>query len=546
MSTPLLLGIDVGTGSARAGLFTPDGELAGRGEHAIRLWQPYPDHAEQSGEDIWRACCQAVAEALRSAGARGESVRGIGFDATCSLVAIDARGEPVSISLDGDDDRNVMVWMDHRATPDAVEINATGHPVLDYVGGTISPEMQTPKLRWIRRELPRSWERAKHWFDLPDFLTWRATGSAVRSLCSTVCKWTYLGHERRWDESYFAAIGLGELAAEQFARLGTDIRSPGELAGTLLPESARELGLAGGVPVAVSMIDAHAGALGTLGARGPAVALDRRLALIAGTSACHIAMLPEERRVQGVWGPYHGALLPGGWMLEAGISASGSFLDHALRQFRPFTAAGAFGDAEASLAVAGASGAAADELARDLHLQCNVLGNRAPLADPGLMGGVSGWRLREDPSELARWYLAALHSLAYATRHIVEALGEAGVPIDLVIVSGGSARNVRWCQVHADALGLPIGIPAREDGMLLGAAMLGAQAAGLHVSLADAMSRMNSLARTLHPDPALRAFHDAKYAVYRRMIEDQRAYATLMSAGRSAMRASSAVTGGRG
>ena len=529
MSRPLLLGVDVGTGSARAGLFTVNGQQVGRGERAITTWKSPPNHVEQSSDDIWAACCDAVRDALRNANAAPEDVRGLGFDATCSLVAIGEHGESVSVSVTGDDTRNVVMWMDHRATTDAGEINAAGHRVLDYVGGSISPEMETPKLRWLKRELPQSWQRTHHWFDLPDFLTWRATGSGVRSLCSTVCKWTYLGHERQWDASYFRAVGLDDLADQHFERIGTDIRAPGELAGTLTARAALEMGLVPGIPVAVSLIDAHAGMLGTIGACGSDVPINRRLAVIAGTSVCHLALVPAGQRVRGVWGPYFGALLPDQWLLEAGISAAGAFLDHVLRHFPTSGAAATPDSAEGALRRLEASGATAADLTRDLHLQCNVLGNRAPLADPHLTGGLAGWTLRSDSTELARWYLAALQSLAYATRHIVEAMQDSGVPTDLLVVSGGSARNLRWCQIHADATGIPIGIPEQHDAVLLGSAMLGACAADIHPSLDVAMAQMNRIAHVVQPTAADCSFHDAKYAVYRRMIDDQRAYTAIMA-----------------
>src|SRR5439155_23621923 len=87
----------------------------------------------------------------------------------------------------------------------------------------------------------------------------------VRSLCSTVCKWTYLGREGHWDADYFERIGLGQLVAEGFARIGTKFRPMGERIGGLSPRAARELGLVSGIPVGVSIIDAHAGGLGLLG-----------------------------------------------------------------------------------------------------------------------------------------------------------------------------------------------------------------------------------------------------------------------------------------
>lgn len=71
--------------------------------------------------------------------------------------------------------------MDHRAVKEAEEINEMGHPVLQYVGGKISPEMETPKLSWLKRNLKREcWDKAGLFFDLPDFLTWRATDTDSR------------------------------------------------------------------------------------------------------------------------------------------------------------------------------------------------------------------------------------------------------------------------------------------------------------------------------------------------------------------------------
>src|SRR5689334_12787690 len=157
-----VIGVDVGTGSARAGVFTLDGTMLGQASRAIRMWRPRPDYVQQSSADIWSAVCAAVREALAEAGP--VAVRGIGFDATCSLVVLDAGGGPVSVSPDGDPAQDVIVWMDHRAFTQAERINETGHPVLRYVGGRISLEMQAPKLLWLRENSPEAWSRAAHFF----------------------------------------------------------------------------------------------------------------------------------------------------------------------------------------------------------------------------------------------------------------------------------------------------------------------------------------------------------------------------------------------
>src|SRR5438309_1597705 len=112
----------------------------------------------------------------------------------------------------------------------------TGSAVLRYVGGVFSPEMQSPKLLWLKENLPAAWRRARRFLDLPDFLTYRATGDETRSLCTTVCKWTYLGHEAaaapdsvgRWDGTFFHEIGLSDLVAEDYRRIGVRVRPMGE------------------------------------------------------------------------------------------------------------------------------------------------------------------------------------------------------------------------------------------------------------------------------------------------------------------------------
>lgn len=57
---PLFIGVDVGTGSARAALVTAEGRVLSTHVSDIRTWNEQVDHYEQSSEDIWRAVCQCV------------------------------------------------------------------------------------------------------------------------------------------------------------------------------------------------------------------------------------------------------------------------------------------------------------------------------------------------------------------------------------------------------------------------------------------------------------------------------------------------------
>ena len=130
-----LVSVDVGTASARAGVFTTDGRLLAKASQAIEILRPRDNHAEHDSENIWSSVCVAVKRALAESGVEPTRIAAIGFDATCSLVVRDAEGLPVSVSSTGQDRFDTIMWLDHRALTEAAECTATAHPVLRFAGG---------------------------------------------------------------------------------------------------------------------------------------------------------------------------------------------------------------------------------------------------------------------------------------------------------------------------------------------------------------------------------------------------------------------------
>jgi FGGY-family pentulose kinase len=259
------------------------------------------------------------------------------------LVVLDRHHQPLTTDPSSRlADWNIIMWMDHRAQDDVKQINVTRHPVLQFVGGKMSLEMQMPKLSWLKRKLPETWKHAAHLFDLPDFLSFMASGQTTRSLCSLVCKWGFVdGHSELegWSDDFLSQIGLPELREEQYAKLGNQPQRPGQRVGYVTPSAAHHLGVTPECVVATSSIDAHAGVLGTCGANLPLAdmaahpsavmtALSQRLCLILGTSACHMVLNQRMTFVPGVWGPYHDVVVPDMWLNEGGQSAAGAALDY--------------------------------------------------------------------------------------------------------------------------------------------------------------------------------------------------------------------------
>lgn len=138
------IGVDVGTGSARAALVQEDGTLLASSTHDTPTWRDEKDHRifEQSSAATWAAICSAVREVVAESKIDPFDIKGLGFDATCSLAVTDMMGNPICITggenLGLEGERNIILWADHRAEKEAELINSTGSGVLDFVGGVMS------------------------------------------------------------------------------------------------------------------------------------------------------------------------------------------------------------------------------------------------------------------------------------------------------------------------------------------------------------------------------------------------------------------------
>ena len=119
--------------------------------------------------------------------------------------------------------------------------------------------MEIPKTLWLKRNMKPSLFSRCQFFDLPDWLTYRATGNNLRSTCSVTCKCSYVPNSG-WQPDFFEKIGLGEFVRNKYSQLGG---VDGQIATAGLPvgnglskQAAAELGLLEGTPVGSAVIDA--------------------------------------------------------------------------------------------------------------------------------------------------------------------------------------------------------------------------------------------------------------------------------------------------
>ncbi|UJR31142.1 hypothetical protein I4U23_018649 [Adineta vaga] len=533
------IGVDVGTGSVRCMIFDEKWAPVAQCQKPIRTFHSSsaPLEYEQSSEDIWEAICYCVRKSLEDKAFTSEElkrIRSIGFDATCSLVVIDEKYQPVSVSLSGSDEQNIIMWLDHRAHAEASIINSSSDEVLKNFGGKISLEMQPGKLMWLKRHLPKEqWERARHFFDLPDYLHFRATEQLDRSFCSSVCKLCYRSSvtTHGWDEKFWSKLDLDDLMANKCEKLGQIVRKPFSNSATdiLCQKAANELGLPQGIHVGSPLIDAYAGALGGLACKSPIpdTQLSDRLVIVAGTSSCFMACSEKAVFVPGVWGPHYNVLIPNLWLSEGGQSAAGKSIDHVIQihpaynELKELAAKydtsifDVLNEVLTSLQKKYKLGNISF-LSGDLHMTIDFHGNRSPLADAELGASITGLRFDTSLNNLAIQYLAVLQAVAYDSRHIIEAMTNAGHHFRVVQICGGLARIPLLTQIIADVAQMPVYVSDPNiDCVLLGSAISGQLVAEDAQQVQDLLNGIACPIETFMPDSKMTDFHKDKYEIYR-------------------------------
>ncbi len=331
----------------------------------------------------------------------------------------------------------------------------------------------------------------------------------------------------------------------------------GELVGTLSEKAAADMGLHTGVAVGSGVIDAYAGWIGTVGAK---VDLDKddtgtdsssddvsraftRLAAVAGTSTCHLAMSEKPVFVQGVWGPYRDVLIPDFWMAEGGQSATGELLKHVVETHPAFEEATALARTRGANIYDHLNGhlnematctdaLSISWLGRHMFFYGDLFGNRSPIADPDMRGAIIGLSSDRSIDSLALLYLAAMEFVALQTRQIIAAMNDAGHAISSIFMSGSLCQNAVLMSLVATACDMPVLIPRYVHAAVVhGAAMLGAKAAstdsdGKSESLWSIMNRMSKPGTSVYPsaDEGEKRLLEAKYKVFLEQCQSQQRF----------------------
>ncbi len=525
-----VLGLDFGTESARAVLVDAEtGEIKATAVHEFADGvideqlpgsdRPLPpDWALQNPMDWLTAAERTVAEVLAQSRVDAGSVMGIGIDFTaCTVLPVDAAGRPLSEmeGLRAEPHAWPKLWKHHAAQPQADRINRVaeerGERWLARYGGRISSEWLIPKALQLLEEAPELYAAADVIVEGADWVVWQLTGTLARNACAAGYKATWHKADGYPSAEFLAALhpDFGGLYTE---KLRGPVVPPGQKVGTLLPAQAERLGLPPGIPVAAPIIDAHAAMPGG-GVGRPGI-----LMMIMGTSTCHMLMAEEEVHAEGIAGVVEDGIVPGFFGYEGGQAGVGDI-------FAWFVAHGVPPEEHELAARQGVSlhEVLSQKAAALRPGESGLLaldwwnGNRSTLMDADLRGLLIGATLATRPHEI---YRALIEATAFGTRMINDAFAGQGVQVDEIVTGGGLTRNEMLMQIYADVTGRPMAVAGSTQVSALGAAMLGAVAAGAHPTLPDAIERMAPPPDRLYrPSAENRARYDQLYAEYSRLYD---------------------------
>ncbi|MCL3782535.1 ribulokinase [Prolixibacteraceae bacterium JC049] len=525
----LTLGIDFGSSASRAlvldietgNILVTRSTSYKKGENGV-ITDSDPHLARQCADDYvecMTTSIKGVVEWLKNEGIDPSNILGIGVDATGSTpIPVNEQMQPLSRLADFKDNKNAYAWMwkDHTSYKEAEEITRLAAEMrpqyLDTIGGIYSSEWYWAKLLHCQRVDPELFKGSYSWVEFGDYVPAllagiKDTNKVERNKCAA-------GHKGLYSETWGGFPDdefLGKLSPE-LVRIKNSLpekaKAIDQACGTLCDEWAQELGLKAGIPIAMGILDAHAGAIGSGVKKGG-------LVKIIGTSTCDLGIQPLDEMqgtISGVAGVASESVLPGYWGIEAGQSAVGDLFHWFVSQ------------------VLQKDGSVHGELTEKAQQQqpgeAGLLGldwnngNRNVLTDPQLSGLILGQSLLTKDFEI---YRALIESTAFGARRIIEQMETQGVEVNEVVCCGGiPQKNKLFMQIYADVLNKQMKIVAHEETVALGAAMMGAyvalKAEGNTTSYEELQERCCKMKDVVYsPKVENAAIYNKLYALYKEL-----------------------------
>ncbi|MDB6176987.1 xylulokinase [Paracoccus sp. Z330] len=456
----MFLGIDLGTSGVKVVLIDDTQRIIQTGHASLTVQNPHPGWSEQDPA----AWIEATRCAIRDLDSPLDKVAGIGLSGQMHG----------AVCLDQSDNvlRPAILWNDGRAADEAAALDAD--PAFRAITGNIVfAGFTAPKLVWMRKHEPDLFARTRRVLLPKDYLRLWLTGEAISDMSDASGTAWFDPAKRDWSDQLLAATGMERTMMPVLAE-------GSELAGCLRPETAAELGLPKGIPIAGGAGDNAATAIGAgiTSAGSGLISLGTSGVIFAATDR----FLPAPETAVHAF--CHA--LPGRWHQMGVMLSAAACLDW----------------------WAGITGASPAELLSRLDPAPGrpgpimfwpyLSGERTPLNNPLQRAGFTGMSTGSDRAQMTR---AVLEGVTLALAENMEALRAGGGGADSLIAMGGGARSDLWLAMLAQATGISIMRPAgAETGAGFGAARLGLMAA---TGAGESALTTPEISDVFEPDPEL-------------------------------------------
>lgn len=495
---PYLIGVDIGTYSAKGVLVHSDGTVLATHTVEYELRIPQPGWAEHDAElDWWRSFTAISRGLLEKSGVEAEAVAAVGCSAIGpTMLPVDGAGRPLRPAI--------LYGIDTRSWREVAELNERLGPeaIFESTGKPLTTQSNGPKILWFKRNEPELFSRTDKILTATGYLTYRLTGDYTLDIYSAAA----------FDPMFdIPTLHWSKERVEEICdpALLPALHWPTEVVGEVHRRASEETGLAVGTPVIAGTIDASAEAY-SVGVTEPGATM-----LMYGTTLFIINVTDGWRSHRKLWSsPY---LQKGRYVMTGGLATSAALT----RWFRD-----QFAGLELQEERAGGINAyqALAEQVEKVPPGSNGLvvlpyfsGERTPINDPKARGVIAGLTLSHSRADV---YRALLEGVAYALRHNLETMQEAGADLTRLVAVGGGTKNRAWLQLISDCLGKPQHLPANIVGASLGDAFLAGLGVGLFDDLRPLQEKWVKWDRVIEPNMDRHARYNDYYPIYRRTYEN--------------------------
>jgi xylulokinase len=495
MRSGLLLGIDMGSSGAKAGLFSPAGEMKGLALIPYRVERPHPGWAEIDPRVWWDAVVASIDAACCQSMVDRRQIVSVGISTICpAVVAMDGKGQPL---------RPAILFMDVRSAKQAEAVQPLAPQVHPTSGNRImAGATSITSLLWMRENEPKIYAQATTFGHGNTYLAYRLTGELGWDWTNASFSGLFdTGDSRTWSPK------LCNLFEVPQGKLPPAVRSS-SIIGRVTVEAAEATGIPAGVPVAMGAADTACSALGA-GIVEPGEVFET-----AGTSDIVVLCSGEPRFDLRFLNRCHsvGDL----WLLMGATSSSGAALAWLHDQFCWPEVEGGRATGVDTYDLMCAQAEKTSPGAGKMIFLPYMSGERSPIWDPHARGVFVGLSLATTKREVIR---AVLEGGAYAVQQnaeIAEQLLEH--PIEELRVVGGAAKSRVWAQIRADVLGRRLRTLRFHETAVLGAAMLGGIGAGVFTDYQEAVKMVSPReGDVFEPRADAHTYYNRLYAIYQKL-----------------------------